>query len=79
MFTHKYILKNQVNFAILLFVLLFVTIHWARPSMFYLPNGAFRPFGVGYRHKTVFPLWIVAIVLGIFCYLFVRYFVLYSL
>jgi hypothetical protein len=35
----------------------------------YTKEGGFRPFGVGYKHKTVVPIWIVAIILAIFSYL----------
>jgi hypothetical protein len=75
-FTRKFIQQNQVNIAILLFIFLFGWIHFMKPSIIYLPNGSYRSFGVGYTHKTVFPIWIVAIVLGIFSYLLVRYYCL---
>jgi hypothetical protein len=37
----------------------------------YNEEGGFRPFGVGYRNKTVIPIWLVAIVLAIFSYVVV--------
>lgn len=65
--------KNRLSFAILLFLALFSLIHFMKPSLMYNDDGGFRPFGVGYRHKTVIPIWIVAIILAIFSYMFVLY------
>jgi hypothetical protein len=60
---------NKLNISILLFLLFFSLIHFNKPGLLYNSNGSFREFGVGYRNKTVIPIWIVAIVLAIFCYL----------
>ena len=62
---------HKLNVAIFLFVLLFTIVHVNKPGLLYNSNGAFREFGLGYRNKTVIPIWIVAIVLAILCYLFV--------
>lgn len=59
----------KVNIAILLFLALFSIVHITKPSLLYTEEGGFRQFGVGYRHKTVIPIWGVAIVLAIFSYL----------
>jgi hypothetical protein len=69
----KIVRKNRLSFAILLFLALFSLIHFLKPSLIYNDEGGFRPFGVGYRHKTVIPIWIVAIILAIFSYMFVLY------
>jgi uncharacterized membrane protein len=64
------LLRNyKVQFAILLFLLMFSLVHYMKPSISYMPNGAFRQFGVGYKHKTVVPIWAVAIFLAILSYL----------
>jgi len=60
---------HKVNIAILLFLALFSIVHITKPSLLYTEEGGFRQFGVGYRHKTVIPIWGVAIVLAIFSYL----------
>jgi hypothetical protein len=64
-----FINAHKVNIAILLFLALFSIIHITKPTIIYNADGGFRPFGVGYRHKTVIPIWGVAIVLAIFSYL----------
>ena len=62
------IIKNKVSIAILLFLVIFFIIHYLKPGLLYTPEGGFREFGVGYRNKTVIPIWVVSIVLAILCY-----------
>ena len=70
-FTRKFIRMNILNFSILVFLITFTSLHAVKPSFLYDEDGAFRKFGLGYRHKTVVPIWLMAIVLAIFSYLFV--------
>jgi hypothetical protein len=60
--------KQKLVISIVLFLALFSLFHFVRPGFAYNSEGGFRPFGVGYHHKTIFPVWIVAIVLAIFSY-----------
>jgi len=69
--------KNKLNVSLLIFLVLFFMIHYLKPSIVYDENGEFRPFGVGYRHKTVIPIWLVAIITAIFSYLFVLSYLAY--
>jgi len=39
----------------------------------YNEQGGFRQFGIGYKQKTVIPIWIAAIVLAILSYLLIYY------
>ena len=71
----KFVRANKVNVAIVLFLICFIVIHTLKPTLIYDEDGGFRPFGVGYRHKTIVPIWIVAIILGIFSYLAVLYYI----
>lgn len=71
----RFLLDNKTNFAIVLFLILFGLLHVVKPAALYNPQGGFREFGVGYRNKTIFPVWIVAILLAIFCYLAVSYWI----
>uniref|UniRef100_A0A6C0HHY0 Uncharacterized protein n=1 Tax=viral metagenome TaxID=1070528 RepID=A0A6C0HHY0_9ZZZZ len=66
---------HKANIAILLFLALFSVVHITKPTILYTEEGGFRQFGVGYRHKTVIPIWGVAIVLAIFSYLAVLVYV----
>lgn len=72
-----FIVKNKLNISIILFVFLFAIIHFIKPSIIYDRDGSFKKFGVGYRNKTVIPIWIVSIILGIFSYLIVLSYIEY--
>jgi hypothetical protein len=67
----NYIRNHKIFISTLLFFALFFAVHTYKPSMIYNREGGFRPFGIGYRHKTVVPIWIVSILLAIFSYLLV--------
>lgn len=66
-----FVRHHKLNAAIFLFLILFSFIHFTKPAFLYNKDGGFRPFGIGYRHKTVIPIWIVSIILAISCYLLV--------
>jgi hypothetical protein len=68
---------NKLSISILLFLALFSLIHFLKPGFIYNENGGYRPFGVGYRHKTVIPIWLVAIFVAILSYLAVLYYLAY--
>jgi hypothetical protein len=68
-----FIRNNLAGSAIVLYVIIFMLIQYANPAFIYNDDGSLREFGVGYSSKTVFPIWLVAIILGILSYLFVYY------
>ncbi len=67
--------ENITLVSIILFVIIFGTIQMTKPSCFYNKDGSIRDFGVGYRNKTILPIWLLSILLGIVCYLAVLYYV----
>jgi hypothetical protein len=69
--------RNKLNISLTLFIILFSLIHYLQPPLVYDENGEFREFGVGYRHKTVIPIWLVAIIVAIFSYLTVMSYLAY--
>ena len=74
MFVDKKIFRtNRLSVSILFFLVIFVMIHFFKPALIYNDKGGFRQFGIGYKQKTVIPIWVVSIVLAILCYLFVFY------
>jgi len=73
----NFINENATFVAVILFVVIFSAIQMYKPSFLYNPNGSIREFGIGYKNKTIFPLWLFSIVLGIFCYLFVLYYIIH--
>lgn len=76
MLSKKIIRMNKVSIAIFLFLILFSIVHFTKPAFAYKEDGSFRPFGLGYKNKTVVPIWVVSIALAILSYLFVLYYVL---
>ena len=64
----------MVGVAILIYTIVFMLIQYMNPSFIYNEDGSLREFGVGYSSKTIIPIWIVAIILGILSYLLVFYF-----
>lgn len=66
---------NYLTFSIAIFILLFAIIQSMKPSFLYNTDGSLRPFGIGYRKKTVVPLWLVVILLSIFTYSVAIYFI----
>jgi hypothetical protein len=73
----RFIRINKMNISILLFLVLMTVIHILKPKLMYNDDGGFRPFGVGYRHKTVIPIWVISIILSIFTYTAVLYYINY--
>jgi hypothetical protein len=70
-----YIRENITLVAVVLFVIIFGIIQMMKPSCFYNRDGSIREFGIGYRNKTILPIWLLSLVLGILCYLAVLYYV----
>ena len=64
----------EERFAILIFITVFYGIQCCNPSFLYKKDGSIRPFGLGYKGKTVLPIWLIAIVVSILSYLFVVYY-----
>ena len=72
---HAYIRENLPLLSIILFIILFAAIQSVKPDFLYNKDGSIREFGIGYRNKTIRPIWLLSIVLGIFCYLVILYYI----
>jgi len=66
--TKTYIREHATLFAILLFIIIFGFIQVLKPKFLYNTDGSIREFGVGYKNKTILPVWLLSIILGILCY-----------
>lgn len=66
--TKQFVRYNKISISILMFLVIFSLIHYLKPGLLYTKDGGFREFGVGYRNKTVIPIWVVSIILAILCY-----------
>jgi hypothetical protein len=67
--------ENITLFAIILFIIIFGIIQLIKPACFYNKDGSIREFGIGYRNKTILPIWLLSLVLGILSYLAVMFYV----
>ena len=72
-----YIRENATLFSIVLFLIMFGSIQMMKPSFLYNKDGSIREFGVGYKNKTILPIWLLSLLLGIISYLCVMYYVMY--
>lgn len=74
---HRFIQTNVAFTAILLFMIVFTSIQLAKPAILYNLDGSIRSFGVGYRNKTILPIWLLSIFIGILSYISVMYYITY--
>ena len=72
---YSFIRKNINSFSIFLFLVLFTLINIIKPSFIYNKDGSLREFGLGRKKRTIIPLWLMSIILGILSYLFVLYYI----
>jgi len=70
-----YLLRNLPTFAVLLFIAMYSSILYFKPAFIYNRDGSLRPFGIGFKRKTIIPAWLLAIVLAIVAYLIILYYV----
>lgn len=63
--------QNKILVALGIFIVIFSLVQYIQPMFLYNKDGSIRQFGIGYKNKTIFPIWLFSIVLAIFSYLFV--------
>lgn len=69
----RFIKSNTVLLSVILFLITFFGIQYAKPACLYTPDGGIRTFGVGFANKTILPVWLLSIFLGILSYITIRY------
>ena len=71
-------IRNNITLsATVLFIIIFAVIQFYKPVFFYKQDGSLREFGVGTKNKTILPVWLFSIILGILSYLFITYYIAY--
>jgi hypothetical protein len=70
--------NNSTLVSVIVFLVIFGIVQLIKPSFLYNNDGSLREFGVGYKNKTILPLWLFSIVLGILTYVSVLYYTRYS-
>ena len=48
-----FVRRNISTVSIIVFIIFFCFLQAFSPSFLYNPDGSFKPFGLGYKHKTV--------------------------
>ena len=69
--------KNIIATTIIFFVLVYMFVNYLKPAFLYTHNGTLRQFGLGYRQKTIIPLWLLSIVIAIISYLLVSFYIVF--
>ena len=71
-------IRNNISLsAVTIFIIIYAVVQYTNPAFFYKQDGSIREFGVGTKNKTILPVWLFSIVLGILAYLFVLYYLAY--
>jgi hypothetical protein len=73
--TYQFIRTNINSVSILVFIISFIVLNYAKPGFLYNNDGSIREFGLGHKRKTILPVWLLSIILGILSYLAVLYFI----
>jgi len=66
---------NRLVMILMVYFICYGILLWLKPGMIYDESKRLRSFGVGYKHTTILPLWLVSIFLAIFSYFVVLYFI----
>ena len=67
----QFIKNNKLASTIIIFVILFSIIVYIKPQFLFTKEGGIRNFGIGKRNSSIIPIWIIVLILAIFCYLFI--------
>lgn len=67
---------NRLIMILMVYFICYGILLWLKPGIIYDESKkGLRSFGVGYKHTTILPLWLVSIFLAIFSYFVVLYFI----
>jgi heme/copper-type cytochrome/quinol oxidase subunit 2 len=73
-----FVYKNISLISIIIFLILFGLIVITKPDLIFDKNGKPREFGLGYKNKTIVPIWLAVIIFAILSYLSVLYYINYD-
>lgn len=77
--SRTFIRNNITLVSIILFAIVFTIVQIMQPGFLYNRDGSVREFGVGYKNKTIMPVWLFSLLLGIVSYLVVMYYLAHPL
>ena len=70
----QFINKHITTLSIILFFIFFVILNVMKPHFLYNKDGSLREFGLGFKKRTVIPIWIMSIFLSILSYFILMYY-----
>jgi hypothetical protein len=71
----NFVKNNMTLVAIVLFIVCFSILISFKPAFLFNKDGSIKSFGLGYKKKTVIPVWVIAIVFAIISYYLVLYYI----
>lgn len=69
-----FIRRHITALAIILYLISYCLITLMKPAFLYNRDGSLREFGIGFRNKTVVPVWLLSITLAILSYFVILYY-----
>ena len=66
-------LDNSITISIILYLFFICLILYIKPKIIFTNNSRIKRFGTG-KNKTIFPFWLVTIIIAIFSQFFINYF-----
>jgi len=73
-----FIVNNIMLVSLILFLILFAILLIYKPILMFDKNGKPREFGIGYKNKTILPLWLMVIILAILIYFCILCYINYN-
>ena len=62
---------NSLKMSIVLYLIIIFFIIFSKPTFLFNDNGRSKNFGLGNNQKTIFPIWLICILVAILCYYFI--------
>lgn len=63
--------KNQLKSSIVLYLIIIFIIIIIKPTPIFNSEGKAKIFGLGNDHKTIFPIWLICLIIAIVSYYFI--------
>lgn len=74
----QFINKNITLVSIIFFIIMFILLIVIKPEIVFTKTGKPRDFGLGYKNKTILPIWLFVIILSIISYLVVLFYIQFN-
>jgi len=63
-------MKQYILFiAVVVYLIIMALLIYARPRFMFQPSGIYKEFGAGVSNRTVFPIWLFAVIAAPISYL----------